>query len=392
MQKIFKKMFSFVVAILVLTLLPFSVLADVSSTPTQPSGTTLAYVRIESSAPGQEKTLLPRTEVTFDDMEKHTALEVLAKATGGEQTIENSEYGAFITSIYGLSDETGQMSWMYALNNELIWDSVDTCEVQYRDELVFYFIDWQEAQYTYFTPSSLTAVSGKPFELTLTGNHFSEGVAPVADAEILITPIVGENENVAMPLNIHYTDADGKVELAFYAPATYLISARKSVPDGASVISRPLCEVTVVSAESTTIQFELDIPSTTGDIIFTPGEVTVEPAPAWPEPTISVMPVITYNAETGVFWTNGQPVALAEAFSSISENGTLLLPFRAVAESLGATVTWESETSTAHAHLEDKEVCFSMTDELNGTPVKVVDGCAYVPAAYLIAQFGLSSR
>jgi hypothetical protein len=318
----------------------------------------IAFIRIESCVPNNENTLLSLTEVTAP--EGATVLDVLDAATESGYTADISDYGAFITSILDVGDDTGQHSWMYTVNDSLAMESADAYVLNNNDEIVFYFIDWQLADYAYFSPAEISAAPGETFTLTLTGIDFAEGEYPVAGAQVSVISI--ETEETAE--EAYSTDAEGRVEIKLEPPALYYISAKLSDENGVPVISRPLCAAEITASET---------------------DETVENEPA--EATAATA---TYNAETGELTWEDQRKALPGNVHITDEDGTVFLPVRALAEALGADVSWDAESGTATVTYG--AVSFNLVSNGQDSlfPVKLADDRMYIPMAYLSELLGVS--
>ncbi|WP_273379283.1 stalk domain-containing protein [Symbiobacterium thermophilum] len=84
----------------------------------------------------------------------------------------------------------------------------------------------------------------------------------------------------------------------------------------------------------------------------------------------------------------------------VNENGRILVPFRAIAEALGAEVQWNAQTRTAIARKGGIELRLTIDDPvpvLNGkrmeplqTPARNVDGHTMVPARVFAEAFGMT--
>lgn len=83
----------------------------------------------------------------------------------------------------------------------------------------------------------------------------------------------------------------------------------------------------------------------------------------------------------------------------VNENGTILVPFRAISEALGAQVAWDAQTRTAIARKDGVELRLTIDDPVpivNGKPQKAlpaparnVDGHTMVPARAIAEAFGM---
>src|SRR5690606_5441824 len=83
----------------------------------------------------------------------------------------------------------------------------------------------------------------------------------------------------------------------------------------------------------------------------------------------------------------------------VNEHGTVLVPFRAITEALGAQVDWDAKTRTAIARKDGTELRLTIDDPvpvLNGkrldplqAPARNVDGHTMVPARAIAEAFGM---
>ena len=71
-----------------------------------------------------------------------TALDAL-QALGVEAVVEDSSYGAYVSSINGVAGE-GMTGWTFAINGEMPSVSADQAEVQPGDAVEWTFIDMSE--------------------------------------------------------------------------------------------------------------------------------------------------------------------------------------------------------------------------------------------------------
>ena len=126
--------------------------------------------------------------------------------------------------------------------------------------------------YTYFDKQEDTVKQGQNLELTLNGFDNSqaylipEGQA-ISGATIYID---GEATDIV-------TDEDGKATLMFDEPGTYIVSAQGtdlSLSDSEeTVITAPVCEVTVTEADDITVSFDADNGEAVISKVTKPGKV-----------------------------------------------------------------------------------------------------------------------
>ncbi len=92
---------------------------------------------------------------------------------------------------------------------------------------------------------------------------------------------------------------------------------------------------------------------------------------------------------------NGQPATIAE--EPHEQQGTLYVPFAAVTEALGGSVTWDNDTKTATGTIGQWAATFteaSTTADVSGTQVSfsapsyVNAGTLYVPPDFYHAAYG----
>ena len=99
---------------------------------------TITVQVVVEDATGDEAVELAAVNVEVP--EGGTVLDAL-EASGIEYTSEDSEYGAFVTSIAGVAgtDTTG---WVYTVNGEEIMESADTCVLEGADLVTWSLITW----------------------------------------------------------------------------------------------------------------------------------------------------------------------------------------------------------------------------------------------------------
>lgn len=67
-----------------------------------------------------------------------TVLSVI-QATDADVTVEDGQYGTYISAINGLAAE-GSSGWVYTVNGEQVMDSVDACPIADGDTVEFSYI------------------------------------------------------------------------------------------------------------------------------------------------------------------------------------------------------------------------------------------------------------
>ena len=67
-----------------------------------------------------------------------TVLSVI-QATDADVTVEDDQYGTYISAINGLAAE-GSSGWVYTVNGEQVMDSVDACPIADGDTVEFSYI------------------------------------------------------------------------------------------------------------------------------------------------------------------------------------------------------------------------------------------------------------
>lgn len=104
-----------------------------------PEAATVSVQVVVEDATGDEATELDA--VIAEVPEGGTVLDALA-ASGIEYESEDSEYGAFVTSIAGVAgtDSTG---WVYTVNGEEIMESADAHVVEGGDVITWSLIAWE---------------------------------------------------------------------------------------------------------------------------------------------------------------------------------------------------------------------------------------------------------
>ena len=187
----------------------------------------------------------------------------------------------FITKFIGI--ETTQLN--YYVNNKYpgewledkgyIWGSTaDYIKMKNNDDVnVVMFTNYQTPMfYTYFDKQEATVKQGQNLELTLKGFDNANAYMSPESKNISGSTIYIDGEETEI-----VTDKDGKAILTFDEPGTYIISAQGtdlSLSDSEkTVITAPVCEVTVTEADDITVSFDAD----NGDDIVTkamkPGKV-----------------------------------------------------------------------------------------------------------------------
>jgi len=263
----------------------------------------LVSVRVE----GAEETLFFDYGVVI--AENTSVLELLLALDIGVEYNEN-DMGAWLTEILGLEDDV-EHSWMYAVNNELPDVSVDAFMLQDGDELVVYFLNWQNASYAFFTPSIVEVLTNEAVELQLMTYEWGVGASPVAGA---LLSIVSDSPTDRM---FRYTDEDGRVELSFMHPGRFYVSASLN-----GSISRPMSLWLVGAAE----------------------------------------PELWVDQYSRTVWY-GANYIVPEVIFSADETAALMLPFREVVEHLlGGSVYWNGESRRVSAQFGDKNADFSIED------------------------------
>ena len=187
----------------------------------------------------------------------------------------------FVTKFIGI--ETTQLN--YYVNNKYpgewledkgyIWGSAaDYIEMKNNDDVnVTLFTNYQTPMfYTYFDKQEATVKQGQNLELTLKGfNNADAYLAPEAK-NISGSTIYIDGEETEI-----VTDKDGKATLTFDEPGTYIISAQGtdlSLSDSEkTVITAPVCEVTVTEADDITVSFDADNGSEVVTKAMKPGKV-----------------------------------------------------------------------------------------------------------------------
>jgi hypothetical protein len=173
-----------------------------------------------------------------------------------DDTINLTSTG-MITTIFGEGDS--YRSWMYSVNGKM--PTGDTGPVtKYKlnegDSIVFFCVDWMYAYQSWFDKEEVEIYAGESVELTLSGINLmnwmfyeDETVEAIKGAELYITD--GTNMVSADKPTGVITDENGKPNLTFDVPGTYLISAsRLSEYDDETIdISRPYCKVIVYPIE-----------------------------------------------------------------------------------------------------------------------------------------------
>ena len=146
-----------------------------------------------------------------------------------------SDWGPAMVKIWGKYDGVG--AWY--LNGSMPMDNVKNMTVSDGDyvDLVLYLPDWSDS-YARFDKRTASAAAGEALTLTLTHDVFDENWVPAP------VGLAGAAVKLADGTVLGTTDADGKVNLTFSAPGTYVVTA--SAADTA--ITAPACVVTVAEA------------------------------------------------------------------------------------------------------------------------------------------------
>ena len=239
---------------------------------------------------------LARAAVTVKDIDRNGVLsydEALVAAhaaycpDGAEgYAAEPSSYGGlFVTKVWGV-DNGG--SYLFYINDKGIASDVQTDTVKEGDELTAAILKDAAGYtdvYSYYTVKTAEAEPGKPVELTLKASSWNLGEEPVAGAALTVGTWA---DGTFTALEGKTTDADGKVELTFDEPGTYVVSAEGTmkVPvtdwntgeteEKDCPIIAPVCVVTVAGVPAFKSQslilsgeigmnFYLDLSQLTGD-------------------------------------------------------------------------------------------------------------------------------
>jgi len=301
------------------------------------------YIRVESSAAGDSKTLLPRTLVTvpqFDLTEYGkdetpdfiTPLHAVITATENELVFSFSQWGVYITEILGVVDD-GAQSWMYSVNNASVAVGSDQYALKDGDEVIFYYIGWEAGSFASFNYDSITVKEGVSLELALMGNNYTNGDFAVEGAAIIVNDEATEL----------VTDAEGKITLDFPEAGQFIVSATREDEEGATDISRPFTLVNVVAEED----FAMTL------------------------------------SEENVLMVGG--VQVVADVIGFHDNDEAYIPLRAVAKSIGATVGWDAEAGAATVTLGD----VTATVNINDYNVKVVNFRTLVTCDFFADNFGL---
>ena len=329
-------------------------------------------VRVEVCASEIEKTAMPKTFLSFGAEEGvFSALYALANLAGDELEYDTGEYGAYIVSLFGIADD-GANSWMYSVNDEIPMVSSDQYELKNGDSVVFYYLSWQVGSYSYFDLSEASAEVGETVALTLNGVHFMEGLFPVAGAEVTVN---GEPAGV--------TDESGKVELSFDEAGGYAVSATARDEDGLITISRPYCYVTIgeqaEGAEAEPEETDLDLE-----------EADTAPEEALLEGETEAAETAEANETAIVISVDGDAMSIGgDAIESDVKPVGKLLPYRAAAEALGATVSWVRETRTVVTEYNGAAFEFCVDEPIDGVAPQIVDGRVLVPASFITDMLGV---
>ena len=205
---------------------------------------------------------LARETVTVKDIDKDGMLsydEAMVAAheafcEGGYAAGEGS-WGYAVSKLWNVENGGG---YSFCLNDETFYTTVDQTEVKKGDDLVAAVmadtVHWSD-HYTYFTEKELLGAAGENIELTLMNTYTG---TPAAAAGLTIGTWA-DGEFTA--LEGITTDADGKAEVNFAEPGTYVISAAGTIEDDVTVdwttyatekmecpIVAPVCILTVKQA------------------------------------------------------------------------------------------------------------------------------------------------
>ena len=82
---------------------------------------------------------LAQTTVTVTDADGQVASYTVETAAEGDVTVEDGQYGTYISAINGLAAE-GSSGWVYTVNGEQVMESVDACPVADGDTVEFSYI------------------------------------------------------------------------------------------------------------------------------------------------------------------------------------------------------------------------------------------------------------
>ena len=341
--------------IITAALMVFSFAASFSITAFAETATNegiVVCVRIDN---GTENILLRTTVILSPGS---SAVDALAAAAGDEVEFIETGSGKMLFSLFGLAAENNS-EWMLAANNEVMLVDCEEYVLSGGEELVWFYTDPSAAVYSYFTKSAVEADANETVALTLvTGASSADGsivISPVADAQIIVYDSFGYAAAIET-----FTDIEGKVSLVFDAPGKYTVTAAKKNESGQNLISYPYCEVYYGLTDG-------EENEQSGSDTFT--------VPVFAD--IEAGEIYLYNR---LVKTDLRPYMA---------NSEVMLPFRAIAEALGANVGWEPEGSVVTAVLGDIFVRFTFADSFYGVPVAVIEGRTFLPARYFIEQFHL---
>ncbi len=213
--------------------------------PQDPSGQyKTVTVRVEDLH--NDITLLPLTTVQING----SALDALNAALYKKgYDIKDAEVIAvssagYIESILNLANDfAAECSWMYAVNDSSPWDACDQYLVHEHDEIVFYYLNWNdEALISSFDARDYRVDTGKSLTVALSGSGTWTGTrSPIAGASIQAYDNTGAKFGSAV-----ITNKDGQALLSFAQAGNFTLrSSLVGANNANTLISYPATIVVI---------------------------------------------------------------------------------------------------------------------------------------------------
>jgi hypothetical protein len=168
------------------------------------AGDVTVYVTVISNLEGSPETVLDQVPVKLN-AESATVMEAVKEAAEGDVVVETGDWGAFITGILGVSDDSGLFSWTFTVNGEMPWFGAEECEVAEGDEILFSFINWQEMDWGDFDGDSTESENAEIVEIDIANIDWESliprmMVAPVSfDVDTMDFYMMGQLVPLALP-------------------------------------------------------------------------------------------------------------------------------------------------------------------------------------------------
>lgn len=111
--------------------------SESAQSPSSASAAQVVAVTVEIADPSDPEAVPAAypVEIAADDATVLAALQ----ATGVDATVEDSEYGKYISALNGAAAE-GSSGWIYTVNGQEVMESADQCQLAAGDTVEFQYI------------------------------------------------------------------------------------------------------------------------------------------------------------------------------------------------------------------------------------------------------------